>query len=266
MQLTFCPLYSGSSGNALFIGAGDTRLLIDAGLSGRVVCEALACIGVLPETLSGILVTHEHSDHVRGVGILSRKYRLPVYANARTWQAMERQVGEIPAACRRVFDSGADFFVGDLDVLPYPIPHDAAEPVGYRVFYRGRSVATATDMGVFTKKTLEAISGADLVLLESNHDEDMLLANERYSRQLKGRILGRYGHMSNPACAQALYMLYQTGVRRAILGHLSRENNSPELAMRAVTDGLRALGVQPGVDIALDMAWRDRVGGVYVIA
>lgn len=265
MQLTFCPLFSGSSGNALFVGAGDTRVLIDAGLSGRAVCEALHNVGALPETLNGILVTHEHSDHVRGVGVLSRKYRIPVFANARTWQAMERAVGDIPASCRRVFESGDGFFVGDLNVLPFPVPHDAAEPVGYRVYYRGRSVATATDMGVFTKQTLRVLSGADLVLMESNHDVAMLRRNAHYSASLKTRILSRYGHMSNEACAEALCALFKTGVHRAVLGHLSQENNTPELAMEAVCEGLAARGVSPGSDMQVDMAFRDRVGGVYVI-
>ena len=149
MRFTFCPLLSGSSGNALFVGAGNTRLLIDAGLSGRTVEAALHEIGILPETLQGILVTHEHSDHVKGVGILSRRYRLPVYANARTWAAMARQVGEIPACNRRVFDTDASFFAGELEVAPFSIPHDAADPVGYRIYAAGHSVATATDMGYF---------------------------------------------------------------------------------------------------------------------
>lgn len=265
MQFTFCPLFSGSSGNAIFVGAGDTRLLIDAGLSGRTVSEALTSIGILPETLTGILVTHEHSDHVKGVGILSRKYRVPVYANARTWAAMEGTVGNIAPACRREFESGESFYLGDVEVSPYSISHDAAEPVGYRIFHSGRSVATATDIGIFTKKVLSALAGTDIVLLESNHDVDMLHENEHYSAALKARILGRYGHMSNEACGEALYQLYQTGVRHAVLGHLSHENNTPELAMQTVCESLRGRGIVPGQDILVDMAWRDHVGGKYEI-
>ena len=265
MQFTFCPLFSGSSGNAVYVRAGDTRLLIDAGLSGRTVSEGLASIGVLPETLSGILVTHEHSDHIKGVGILSRKYHVPIYANDRTWQAMERSLGNIAPGSRRVFESGETFYIGNAGIMPYRISHDAAEPVGYRVYYGGHSVATATDIGVFTKKTLEALSGTDIVLLESNHDIDMLHANDHYSAQLKARILGRYGHLSNEACGEALLQLYQTGVRHAVLGHLSHENNTPELAMSTVCGVLRAHGLEPSEDIQVDMAWRDHVGGVYEI-
>ncbi len=265
MQFTFCPLFSGSSGNAVYVRAGDTRLLIDAGLSGRTVSEGLASIGVLPETLSGILVTHEHSDHIKGVGILSRKYHVPIYANDRTWQAMERSLGNIAPGSRRVFESGETFYIGNAGIMPYRISHDAAEPVGYRVYYGGHSVATATDIGVFTKKTLEALSGTDIVLLESNHDIDMLHANDHYSAQLKTRILGRYGHLSNEACGEALLQLYQTGVRHAVLGHLSHENNTPELAMSTVCGVLRAHGLELSEDIQVDMAWRDHVGGVYEI-
>ena len=265
MQFVFCPLFSGSSGNAVYVNAGNTRILIDAGLSGRTVSDALGSIHVLPETLSGILVTHEHSDHVKGVGILSRKYHIPVYANAGTWAAMERQVGTVAPALRREFVSNESFYINDLCVLPYSVSHDAADPVGYRVDYGGHSVATATDIGIFTPKVLDALSGVDVVLLESNHDIEMLHANERYSAALKARILGRRGHLSNEACGEALWQLYQTGVRHAVLGHLSHENNTPELAMRTVCEAMRAHGLSVGGDVFVDMAWRDHVGDVYEI-
>lgn len=265
MRFTFCPLFSGSSGNSLFIGAGNTRILIDAGLSGRTVSDALNSIGILPETLNGILVTHEHSDHVKGVGILSRKYHLPVYANARTWAAMERQIGAVAPSLRREFESNESFFIGDLSVMPFSIPHDAADPVGFRVYAGAHSAATATDMGYFSQRAFDALAGVDLLVLESNHDIDMLHANERYSKALKARILGRHGHMSNVACAEALWMLYQSGVRHVVLGHLSHENNTPELAMRTVCEAMTAHGLTVGSDICVDMAWRDHVGSVYEI-
>ena len=263
MRFTFCPLFSGSSGNSLYIAAGNTRILIDAGLSGRTVCDALNSIGVLPETLNGILVTHEHSDHIKGVGILSRKYHVPIYANAGTWEAMERLIGTVEPALHREFENNESFFIGDLSVFPYSISHDAADPVGYRVYYGGRSMATATDIGMFTQSVLEALSGTDIVLLESNHDIDMLHANEHYSARLKTRILGRKGHLSNEACGEALWQLYQTGVCHAVLGHLSRENNTPELAMQTVCMAMQAHGLEVGRDIRVDMAWRDHVGSIY---
>jgi len=265
MKITFCSLFSGSSGNAVYIGAGDTHLLVDAGLPGKAVSEALLSIGVLPETLSAILVTHEHADHVKGVGVLSRKHRIPVYANARTWEAMERHVGNIAPGCRRMFDSGDAFYINNVSILPYSISHDAAEPVGYRIDYGGHSVATATDMGIFTKRVLSTLSGVDLLLLESNYDPDMLRENEHYSQRLKARIQSRYGHLSNSACAGAIYQLQRTGVQNIVLGHLSNENNTPELALQTVCALLTEYGLCVGEDVRVGMAWRDRVGDRYEI-
>lgn len=265
MQFTFCPLFSGSSGNALFIGAGDTRILIDAGMPGRAIENALREIGVLPETLTGIAVTHEHSDHTKGVGILSRKYHLPVYANERTFQAMYKQVGEIEPRNRRYFETEQDFYIGDLALLPIAIPHDAADPVGYRVFYGGRSVGIATDMGHMQKRVLKALAGCDVLLLESNHDPELLMQNPHYSLYLKQRILGNYGHLSNEASAQALLELYGTGVRQALLGHLSGENNTPESALQTATETLCHAGVRVNEDIGLGIAWRDRVSRKFEI-
>lgn len=265
MKFTFCPLFSGSSGNALFIGAGDTRILIDAGMPGKSIERALNEIGVLPETLTAIAVTHEHSDHVKGVGIMSRKYHLPVYANERTWNAMARTVGEVTPRNRREFVDEEDFFIGDLALLPFSIPHDAADPVGFRVFYGGRSAATATDMGYMKKSVLKALSGTDVMVLESNHDPDLLLRNPHYSMYLKQRILGNHGHLSNASSADALVDLYETGVRQVLLGHLSGENNTPELALATAVERLRREGVRLNEDIGLGVAWRDRVSRKFEI-
>lgn len=265
MRFTFCPLFSGSSGNALFIGAGDTRILIDAGMPGRSIENALRQIGVLPETLSGIAITHEHSDHVKGVGILSRKYHLPVYANERTWNAMARSVGAVEKRNVRVFLNETDFYIGDLSLSPIPIPHDAADPVGYRVYYGGRSVGVATDMGHMQKSVVRALAGVDVLLLESNYDPALLRQNEHYSAYLKQRILGNHGHLSNEASAEMLLALYETGVRQALLGHMSGENNTPELALSTATERLRRAGVAVNEEIGLGLAWRDRVSRKFEI-
>ena len=265
MKFTFCPLFSGSSGNALFIGAGDTRILIDAGMPGKAVEGALNQIGVLPETLSAIAVTHEHSDHVKGVGILSRKYHLPVYANERTWNAMARTVGQIDPRNRREFTDGEDFYIGDLALLPFSIPHDAADPVGYRVYYGGRSAATATDLGFMKKDVLKTLAGTDVMVLESNHDPELLMRNPHYSLYLKQRILGNRGHLSNGDSAKALLELYETGVRQVLLGHLSGENNTPELALSTAAEALSRAGVRLNEEIGLGVAWRDRVSRKFVI-
>ncbi len=265
MEMYFCPLFSGSSGNALFCQYGNTRLLVDAGKPGRQVEEALRSIGAEPETLAGILITHEHSDHIHGAGILARKYHLPLYATAGTWAAMEGKIGKIDPGLRREIQAGRDFWLGDMGVVPFPIPHDAADPVGFRLYGGSLSVSTATDLGHFSRYVYDQIAGSDLILLESNHDPDMLRANPHYSAQLKARILGEHGHLSNASCAEALIRLIAAGTGTVLLGHLSGENNTPELARRVSTEALNREGIRPGRDIQLNVALRDRTGPVYVI-
>lgn len=265
MKMEFCSLYSGSSGNATYIAAGNTRVLVDAGLSGKIISEALNTIGVLPESLSAILVTHEHIDHIKGVGVLSRKYRIPVYANERTWMKMARTVGELPIGMHRTFETENDFFINDLGVKPIAITHDTVEPVAFRLFAGGKSVAVVTDIGAVTKRMIKQLSGVNLLLMESNHDVEMLKRNERYSESLKRRILGIHGHLSNDSCAAALIELYDNGVSHALLGHLSQDNNTPELAMQTVSKALSDHGLKLGQDIFLEMTWRDRPSGFYTI-
>lgn len=265
MEMKFCPLYSGSSGNALFVQYGGTRLLIDAGKSGKMIAEALDMIGVDPATLDGVLVTHEHSDHIAGVGVLARKYKLPVYATSATWDAMAEKVGRMPEGCRRTFDTFSDFYLGEIGVVPFSIPHDAADPVGYRLWGGSISIATATDLGYFPRTVRDAVSGASLVLLESNHDPLMLRMNGHYTERLKQRILSNRGHLSNEACADALLQLVEGGTQHVILGHLSGENNTPDLAFRVSEERMRREGVRLGVDLCLDVARRDQVGSVYTL-
>lgn len=265
MEMYFCPLFSGSSGNALFCQYGNTRLLIDAGKPGRPIEEALRSIGVAPETLSGILVTHEHSDHIAGVGVLARRFSLPVYATPGTWMAMEGKIGKIPGQLRREFYAGRDFWLGDIGVVPFGTPHDAADPVGFRLYGGSLSVSTATDLGHFSREVYDQIAGSSLILLESNHDPEMLRMNPHYNTVLKARILGDRGHLSNEICARALISLVAAGTGTVLLGHLSGENNTPELAMRVSREALAAEGILPGRDMTLDVALRDTTGPVYTI-
>ncbi len=265
MEMKFCPLYSGSSGNALYVEYGDTRLLIDAGKSGKTILDALSFIGVDPGTLDGILITHEHSDHIAGAGILARKLKIPVYATAGTWLAMEGKLGKIPPDCKRFLEAGSDLYIGKLGVVPFRIPHDAAEPVGFRLWGGACSVSTATDLGYFPQSVLDAVAGSSLVLLESNHDPDMLMANDHYTQALKRRILGRYGHLSNQTCSEAAVQLVNAGVHNLILGHLSGENNTPRLALETTETRCEIEGMRLGEDVCIDIAYRDRVGSVYTL-
>ncbi len=261
----FCPLYSGSSGNALFCQYGETRLLIDAGKTGAVLEGAMARVGVPPETLSGILITHEHSDHIQAAGIMARRYHLPLYATPETWRAMAGKIGKIPGDLIRTVQSGKSFWLGEIGVEPFSIPHDAADPVGYRLWGGATSVSTATDLGAFTENVYSAIAGSTMVLLESNHDPDLLRSNPRYNQALKARILGDHGHLSNEACAGALLKLVSGGTKHLILGHLSGENNTPVLARKVSEEALAREGIRPGEEILLEVALRDEVGKIYML-
>jgi len=261
MSLSITPLFSGSSGNAILICSGSTKILIDAGVSGKRTTEALLSIGVDAETLSGILITHEHSDHIQGAGVLSRKYDLPIYATPLTWQAANGKLGKIAPQNVRKIDK-TDFFVDDLLIEPFETPHDAADPVGFCVSRGSRKVGIATDLGYFPKEVEYRLHSCDLVLLESNHDTNLLLTGP-YPQRLKQRIKGRHGHLSNDDAATAAIKLAAAGVTSILLGHLSQENNEAKLAFRTVTDALLSEGFEPGQDINLGLALRDSVTGVF---
>ena len=243
MELTFCPLFSGSSGNALYVGCDKTKLLIDAGMSGAKIASELSRIGVHPSELDALLITHEHADHIAGVGVMSRKYGLPVYANEDTWAAMERKVGAIAPENRCYFTTGEDFYLGDFSILPFGTSHDAADPVGFALEAGRMRVAIATDLGSLKESWLSHLRGCDLVLLESNHDVAMLQAGG-YPYELKRRILGPHGHLSNDDAGLAAVDLAKSGTRCLVLGHLSGENNTPDLALQSVTSTLESSGVR----------------------
>ncbi|MDO4547588.1 MAG: MBL fold metallo-hydrolase [Clostridia bacterium] len=260
MQIDFVPLFSGSSGNAIYIRAADTRILVDAGVSASRVANELEKIGVEAGMLDAIVITHEHSDHVSGVGVLSRRHMVPLYATEGTWSAMNGKLGKLLGANRRVVEPGRDFYVGDMAITPFSIPHDASQPVGYTVSVRGVKFAVATDIGHMTGDIINCLDGSHAIVLESNHDVEMLKAG-RYPYELKRRILGHKGHLSNDAAAQAAVELAARGVRHIILGHLSAENNHPSLAIQTVKAAVENAGLAGNT--AIDIAGRDGISAVY---
>ena len=264
MEMMLCPLFSGSSGNAVYVGTQKTGLLIDAGLSGVVIERALQAQGLDPARLDGILITHEHIDHIKGAGVLSRRHDIPVYANEKTWLAMQDKIGPVATRNQRVFDSAADFYIRDIDVVPFPLSHDAQDPVGFCLGSGGKRVGIATDLGYVSAAAFEAVAGCDALLLEANHDPDMLL-HGRYSYELKRRIKGRRGHLSNEDAARALVRLHERGLRRALLGHMSAENNMVELLWQTVRSVLKEAGIADGRDIELAVAPRDRACAPLVV-
>lgn len=265
MELRFSPLFSGSSGNATYAGCDGGHLLVDAGVSCSRIKQELERIGVRPETLSGILVTHEHIDHIRGVGVLSRKYDLPVYATPGTWAAMEDKLGGIAAKNIRVFDPAEDFYLGGMNVQAFEIPHDAAQPVGYTLSVAGARLSIATDIGYVRESWLAAVAGSSAVVLESNYDPDMLKAGP-YPYALKQRILGRRGHLANADAGRAAVELIRRGARQIVLCHLSKENNFPELAERTCLYELEEAGIVAGEDADIRIARRDGLTGMFAVS
>ena len=264
MNFKVCSLYSGSSGNSTYIGTEKTHILVDAGVSMKNIVTGLKQLEVDGRQLTGVLITHEHSDHIKGVGAISRQFNVPIYANEETWQAMDSKLGRIDSANRRVFNNGMDFYIQDINVQPYQIPHDAADPVGFSLFYKNKKISITTDLGHTNSKIIKAVMDSDLVILEANHDADMLKAGP-YPMYLKKRILGRKGHLSNEDTGQALLELIKGKVTHVLLAHLSRENNYPQLAYQTVVNILSSNDIQVGKDIQVDMTYRDRASNFYHI-
>ena len=265
MELRFAPLFSGSSGNAIYVGTDRTNLLIDAGVSGSRVLDELKTVGVNPSDLDGILVTHEHSDHIKGVGVLARKLRIPIYATEGTWAGMEAKLGKISLNQQAIIQTESPFYIGDLDITAFPTPHDALEPCGFAFSNGCARFAIATDIGYAREGWMKYIFGADAVLLEANYDPDMLTAGS-YPFELKKRILSRKGHLSNDDAGAVAAKLVQSGAKQIILGHLSKENNFPELALRTVELILRQNGIDPESDLDLRVALRDETTGLFALS
>ncbi len=259
--MKLCSIRSGSKGNAILVWTDSTKILIDCGISGKMTECGMAEAGLSPEELNAILVTHEHRDHIGGVGILSRRYQIPVYANEATWDAMEGELGKIAPEHRRTFLHTDGFSVGDMEITPFSIPHDAADPVGYCLASDGKKVAIATDIGVLEESLFRAIQGSRTVLLESNHDRNMLDMGS-YPLPLKQRIRSNKGHLSNEDAGKAAEFLVRMGVRQILLGHLSPENNYPLLAEKTVENALLAAGIQPGKDMILGIAPGDKISRI----
>ena len=238
-MLNFCSLYSGSSGNSLFVETKNTKILIDAGVSSKKIENALQDIGVEPSKLNGILVTHEHIDHVQGLGTFSKKFNVPVFANQETLDAMPKQRDKIAESNLKTFKITDKFWVGDLEIKPFSIPHDAANPCGYNIFKDNKKISIATDIGHMTKSILKNLEESLFIMLEANYDPEVLRCSS-YPFKLKSRIAGPTGHLPNEIAGKTISHLLKSGLQNAMLGHLSKESNFPELAYQTVVDELIA--------------------------
>jgi len=254
--MRFCPIASGSSGNSIYIGTKSTHILLDVGITGKRLEAGLLSIGAKPP--DAIFVTHEHSDHISGVGVISRRFDVPIYATEKTWLRIERHnmIGKIPPGNRRIVYAGEPCVINDLSICAFDIPHDSAQPVGYTVLGEGYKVAVVTDLGYVSDTVRENLAGSDLILLECNHDLEML-ENGPYPRDLKDRVRGKMGHLSNVSCAEFLAEAFTPKLKYVYLGHLSEENNRPLLAIDTVLRVLESRKIKVGVELKLRLAERD---------
>lgn len=257
-MVRFCPLSSGSSGNSLYIGAGETHILIDAGLSGVRITEKLKALSVDTENISAIFISHEHSDHIQGAGVLSRRFDIPIYASHKTWQTLERHnmVGKVAPHNKKTFSHGESVSINaDLLLKPFQTSHDASDPSGFNIFAGDYKMSISTDLGTVTDSVKESIYDSDVLLLESNHDLEML-KNGSYPWALKKRILGDHGHLSNVSCGTLLTDIFSHKIKHVFLGHLSEDNNRPLLALDTVKSILYANKIDPDKDFSLHLANR----------
>lgn len=255
--MRFSILASGSTGNAIYVETDRIRLLIDAGLSGKQLEQRMRMIGADPSSLNAILVTHEHIDHVKGLGVCARRYRLPVYMNEATWEHLPSSVGAIPIDQQHVFSTHSVMEVGDLTVESFSISHDAADPMGFCIHSAEGSLALVTDTGYVSRRIVEKVAKAEAIIFESNHDVEMLRMGS-YPWNVKRRILSDTGHLSNEDAAEALLEIISGNGENIYLAHLSQDNNLMELAHLTVKSILEEGGLQVGKDVRLRETYPDR--------
>jgi len=265
--MRLCSIASGSSGNCIYAGSDSTHLLIDAGISGKRIESGLNALELTGRDLDGILVTHEHADHIQGLGVLARRYHVPLYMTGGTADALSRSssLGKIPEGLIHEVQEDEPFYIGDLKVLPFTILHDAAQPVGFRIENGTGAVGIATDLGKYTEYIVDNLKDLDALLIEANHDVNMLQVG-KYPYNLKQRILGDRGHLSNENAGRMLCELLHDGTKAVLLGHLSKENNYEELAFETVCSEV-TMGDNPykASDFYIRVASRDRMSDVITI-
>ena len=265
--MRFCSIASGSSGNCIYVGSECAHVLVDIGISGKKMEQGLNSLDLTGRDIDGILITHEHSDHIKGLGVIARKYGIPIYATGGTVDAMLRcgSLGKIPEGIFREIREDQAFEIKDLRINPFTIPHDAAQPVGYRLECGESSVGIATDLGKYNDYIIENLHNLDAILLEANHDIRMLQVG-KYPYYLKQRILGDRGHLSNENAGRLLCRLLHDNMKAVFLGHLSRENNYEELAYETVCSEV-TLGDNPykSKDFKIQVAKRDFVSEAVTI-
>ena len=246
----FCPLFRGSSGNSYYIGSGDYGILVDAGKSAKQLTTILDICGIPLRAVQAVFITHEHSDHIKGVGVLARRYNLDVYANEKTWQMIDERnmIGKLDLAQKHIFERGKTLTLGDIDIESFGVSHDAVEPQFYRLMKDNKSFVVLTDTGYVSDRMAGIIENADGYLIESNHDVEILRSGS-YPWSLKQRILSDKGHLSNEDGAGTMIRTIGNHTKKIYLGHLSKENNIKELAHMTMENNL----IQADFGVGYDM-------------
>lgn len=265
--MRLCSIASGSSGNCIYVGGENTHLLVDTGISKKRVEEGLKALDVKGEELDGILITHEHIDHVQGLGVLSRKYEIPIYATKGTLEGIQKisSIGKMPEGLFHEIQVDERFQIGDVEIQPFAISHDANEPSGYRIENGKKAVAVATDLGKYDSYIVENLKNLNALVLEANHDLKMLEVGP-YPYPLKRRVMGDRGHLSNELSGRLLCDILHENLQHVVLGHLSKENNYEELAYETVKLEV-TLGDNPykGEDIPITVAKRSTVSEIITL-
>lgn len=265
--MRFCSIASGSSGNCIYVGSEHTHLLVDTGISKKRIEEGLCELGITGDDLQGILITHEHSDHIQGLGVFSRRYGIPIYATKGTLQGIRecKTLGNIPDELFREIRADESFEIGEMRIAPFTISHDAKEPTGYRIEKENKALAIATDLGMYNDYIVERLQNLDAVLLEANHDVHMLEVGP-YPYPLKRRVLGDKGHLSNELSGRLLCDILHKNLKHIVLGHLSKENNFDELAKETVKLEVTLSPISfCGEDLPLTVAKRDQMSDIMLI-
>ncbi len=265
MGLEFCSLASGSSGNCQYIRSRKAKILLDAGLSGKYIINGLDHLDVMGDDLDGVLITHEHSDHIKGIGVIHRKFGLNIYVHALTWEAIKDKLGKIDSKKIILLNDESPFEIKDIIIQPHAISHDAVAPLGYSFMTDTAKISVVTDLGCVSEALLNGIKDSHLLMLEANHNVEMLMTGS-YPYPLKRRVASDYGHLSNEDCARTVIEGIKNGrVGSVLLGHLSRENNTPDLAYETVKSMMSEEGMIVGEDVQLELTYRDRMGTCFQV-
>lgn len=257
-------LASGSKGNCTLISTEKVSVLVDAGISMQEIEQKLHGLETDPSHIYAILVTHEHSDHIKSVGVFARKYGCFVYAHSNEWPVLEQKIGKLDNTQKVVFND-SDFFIKDLTIKSFNLSHDCSSCVGYSFYNQGHKISIATDFGYPSNEVINNLKDSNLIILEANHDENILLNNPKYSSLLKHRILSKKGHISNRTCAGIIRDIFNTNLKQIVLAHLSEENNNPLLAYNTVKSELNNYGIIEGKHLFVDVATQKNLGHLFEI-